>query len=738
MSYNSAVMPRQILLVALTLLALVSAVIRLRDNLRPFTIASYLKTDHPVRIAYERYRASYDDENSAFLLLIASSPLLDGSRLFLTDRDIHQKLVTIDGIEAVRSISEAEYLVIEDDDWDLAPFFNEEQPGPLVPEALRLIREDSLFQNSMLSADGTAWLTQITFTPNLPAERTVMARLYAVADEIEASHPDLQAHWMGAKIFKDHFVTEVIRSQKRISPLLFCLIGLCLFAIFRRPSTVLSCLHLIVLAYTLMLHFILTVERGLGPFSAYALFFVVIIATSDLVHYFFAWNQFAHLPLRQRIKTVHRQILVPCLLTSLTTGATFFTLAFSKVALVANFGLYCAVGCVLCFILTFVYLPFFLKIFKVGAKTPAFRPTGLPLLGNWISAHRKGGYALFLLSTLVFILLLNRLTVDDNLRHKFTSHHPVTQAAEAFENAFGFLSTVDIILKPTQASILDPELYAHLASLDQAFRQVEDVASIKSLYHFQRYVKSLGAPELEEELLETLLDEGLAAEYLNTQRNELRNVVFLRHSGFRALKPALAQLDAVFREPRFASQFKAEIAGVTAIRTTVLGQIFSGFVSSFGYSFLILWLVFALTFRSLPWATLAMIPNLYPLLAIGGLMALLEIPVDSNLVILVCATLGLAVDDTVHFLYAFNKEQDKGVSYNQALSAAYARTGGALIGTTTIFVISTSSFFLSGLAFFRQVGGLLMVAMVLALATDLLLLPLLLSRKKQAWGEQDG
>ncbi len=720
-------------LLAVTAVIVIHTVDQVKTHLQPFTIANYLAPEHPARLAYERYREHYDDECYAYLLFESQSPLALETDFSFMDFNIASWVENVPGVEAVQALSRIQYLNDPMGEEPMASFFPR---GRLSEEGSQLLRGDPLFGQTLLAEDREAWLMGITFHQSLEgkSEQLALRELFAVVERVESQFPQLSVHALGGKVAKYHFVREVIRSQRLLNPLLFLLIALSLWVLLRSLRVMLGALHLLLLAYALMMLLIIANEGGLGPYSAYALFFITVVGTSDLVHLLTASGEYAHLPLEDQLSAARARVFKPCGLTTFTTFFTFIALTFSDIALVSNFGWYCALGTLLCFFLTFYYFPFFLRVFSLSPQ-----PSREWIHGSWFRTATRGRryrrlvLGGFLLAALFFFGGVTRLHLDDDFNRKFSPSHALSKATSTFEEKFKFSGTLDLVVQPQDLRILDPDLSFALASLQKELAELPNITTVKSVESFRGHVRNRIPTALEDQrlVLEMFLEDGVLDPYVRVDDNEARFVLFVRSIAYSEIAETLASVKKLMENDAYRRFLSGELLGMVTIRTVVLGQIFRGFIVAFGSSFVVLWAVFLGTFRSPRWATLAMVPNLFPLLAIGGLMGIFGVAVENNLVILVCTTLGIAVDDTLHFLVAARRNLDAGLGHEEAMEQAQAQTGTALVATTAIFVISVSCFFLSELTFFRHIGLFLMVAMTLALASDLLLLPLILPRLKK-------
>jgi hypothetical protein len=124
-----------------------------------------------------------------------------------------------------------------------------------------------------------------------------------------------------------------------------------------------------------------------------------------------------------------------------------------------------------------------------------------------------------------------------------------------------------------------------------------------------------------------------------------------------------------------------------------------------------------------------MIPNFIPLLAVGGLMSVSGMSFDINLIVMIALILGIAVDDTTHFLYHLQAGLDREMTMSEAVHYAVKESSVALTSTTAIFVLTLPTFFLTNVLMFNQVAIILILSLILGLAGDMIVLPAILAVK---------
>ena len=175
-----------------------------------------------------------------------------------------------------------------------------------------------------------------------------------------------------------------------------------------------------------------------------------------------------------------------------------------------------------------------------------------------------------------------------------------------------------------------------------------------------------------------------------------------------------------------AGHVRAQFTGIMPLIETVQEMILDDLVRSFGTAFLLITLVMIAVVRSLPTAVVAMIPNMFPVVAAFGLMGWLAVPVDIVSLMTASVALGIAVDDTIHFLASYRRQCAEGSDPVAAVRGAIHHCGRAMLQTTVIcglgLLVFAASSFIPTYHFGLMMCGLL----VAALAGDLLLLPALL------------
>ena len=158
----------------------------------------------------------------------------------------------------------------------------------------------------------------------------------------------------------------------------------------------------------------------------------------------------------------------------------------------------------------------------------------------------------------------------------------------------------------------------------------------------------------------------------------------------------------------------------------MLQSLFKSQIQTIGVVVLILFMMFLVLFRNLKIALVAIVVNTTPVFVIFGFMGWMNIPLDMMTITIAAISIGIAVDNTIHYIYRFKEELNQGRNLKDAMFNSHGSIGRAMFYTTTIIMIGFSVLVLSNFLPTIYFGLLTLIAMFMAILSDLLLLPVLL------------
>jgi predicted RND superfamily exporter protein len=479
---------------------------------------------------------------------------------------------------------------------------------------------------------------------------------------------------------------------------------------------------------------------GLGgnPFNAVVVpVLLVMVGFTDGVHMMvqIRRHRAAGLPPKEATRTAIHEVGLACWLTSLTTGIGFGSLMLAHHELVREFGTSCVIGVLATFIAVVMIVPL--------------------ASASWLgrNVHRGHGHNLvdkhlwrlslvidmvlarprtFGLAGIVLTLILGMVTLTLRPDQRRTSGLPSSteeaQALAHIDKVFGGMETAQILVKwspevPDGAG----EIGDVVAEVESAMREEPLLGSPLSLSRLLAALPGEGAIADRMSLIE-LLPPPLKRGYYVPENREAIVTFRVQDIGIAAYSEVFERLQARLDEIVAAHPgFRWEFEGSAARRWRDLYQIVMDLATSLGTASLIIFVVLAVAYRSVRIGLISVTPNLFPLVATGTALVCLGQNLELVSVCSFTVCLGIAVDDTIHFLTRFREEQALGGSRDAAIRRAFVGVGTALVMTTVVLILGFATAMLSDSRAHQIFAAMGIMTIGTALFADLLFLPALLS-----------
>lgn len=430
-----------------------------------------------------------------------------------------------------------------------------------------------------------------------------------------------------------------------------------------------------------------------------------------------------------------QQVGLACFLTSLTTAIGFGSLMLADSEWVQQFGLCSTAGVLLCFISVVTVIPL-ASMSWLGDKIHLGQENSLidrnlSRIGGLIHIvlrYQKPVAACAIISTIALAGISLTLKPDQRQSDGLPQEAEATQALMHVDKKFGGLefSRIDIFWNE-QISSDAPEVLKVVNEVDDLLRKEELIGHPLSIRNLIDAQPGSGPAEERISLLELLPPPLKLAFFKPAERNA--TVTFrVQDLGIAAYGPVFQRIEAglLAINERYPN-FQATLDGDAVWRWKNLYQIVVDLAASLGTASIIILVVLAIVFRSIRLGLISIVPNLFPLAFTGAYLAFAGYNLEIVMVCNFTICLGIAVDDTIHFMTRFIEENAKTEDSHEAIQAAFTGVGTALIMTTAVLVAGFSIVTLSDARdhhIFAIMGALTIGA---ALFCDLVFLPALLA-----------
>ena len=696
------------------------------NGLTKTTLLDEFDKSDPVLIKYKEFTKHFDYEKEISLIINKTNNQdLSFNDLEELNDHISSKLSLFRGISYY---SKLEDIKVPRFDQTLQRVFTEQiydkNLKKINKELWHKLRKLNSFSNYPLSKNKKSYLIKITLK-QMPRS-DIMLETKNIFKMIKEFNKNDKFHMsvIGVEPFRHSIYDEVFRGYLILLPIILVLIFIICFFIFKNLDSILLIFLTLGFSFGTTASLIYTIDRHFSPFSSFSLLFVFVIGTSDIIHLL------ADLRESKSIELSLKNIYRPCLITSLTTFIGLFALIFSSFNTLQNFGLYGSIGIFVCFIITFHILPTlldsrFLMKFKKRILSTQLKQKNINIqfLEKLINKPKT---ILSFTSLLIFTLVLNTLNIrfEDDFYKKFKPDHPISTAIEKIQKDFGHIGSIDLLID--KSSLGEKSFKLFLKKVES----IPQVMSIKSSQSLKDDLKVL--------IKETSISNKLYsyhslinlpfsfASKLNPQKERI--IIQLADLSVETVIEAKRKIEQIIIKNKLSESHIIEVSGFSLIRTHFVNTLKNSYLTSLQISLILIFIVFLIYFKDTKIATLAMLPNLVPVLSITAIMGYFNISADMNLPLICSVALGLCVDDTIHFLHQFKLNTSKGLPVSESITQALKKVSLALITTTVILSASLLIFSFGKIQLFSQLGILMTVCALVALFFDLIVLPILIKK----------
>ena len=500
---------------------------------------------------------------------------------------------------------------------------------------------------------------------------------------------------------------------------------------------------------------------------------LMIISISLMVHLIVRYQELGifnkEINQKDLVNKTLRQMFLPCLYTALTTIAAFASLIVSDIKPIIDFGLIMVIGISITFIFAFVFFGSSLSIIKKEyLDLGSDKSKNITLYMH--SFVENYPIPILISSVIIFafsVLGISQLTVENKFIDYFKPSTEIYKGLSLIDQKLGGTATLDVIIDAPESEdediditfddefddfgeILEDEIdqqgywfnsdnLFYLETIHDYLENRPEIGKVLSVSSGIKLAEIANSGErltdLELTLLRKLLPEDIESQllsaYITNDDNQVRLSARVIESYEGLNRKELISSVKYDLENKFnISEDKYKLTGISVIYNNLLQSLFGSLIGSIGIVFLSIFVMFLFLFKSIKLASIGMIPNFLAAGAVIGTIGLTGIPLDVMTVTVAAVSIGMGVDNTIHYIFRFKKEFLESNDYLKSTKNTHATIGRALFYTSTtivlgFLVLATSNF--SPTVFF---GIFTSLSMIMAIIGSLFLLPVLLTKLK--------
>ena len=451
----------------------------------------------------------------------------------------------------------------------------------------------------------------------------------------------------------------------------------------------------------------------------------------------------------------------PILYTVLTTVIAFLSLIFSEIKPIIDFGWMMTLGLITSFIITFTLLPSLINF--VPKESISLKKYNDSFITNFFAKISQNNHKLILIITSLVIVLsligISRLEVENSFINYFSKKTEIYKGMKLIDEKLGGTTPLEVILKfpKNEKSKVDDEdefedweneddqndekywftkdkidkissVHNYLDSLPQvgkvlSFSSIIDVAT---LLNNNKPLGTLEMGVLYSKIPETIKTE-IIDPYISIKDNEARiNLRIIDSQENLRRNDLIKKINFDLKNKIGLKEEEFKLAGVLILFNNLLQSLFKSQILTLGLVMIGIFAMFLILFKNIKLSLIGVVPNFIAAFFILGIIGLLEIPLDMMTITIAAITIGIAVDNSIHYIYRFKEEFNSLKDYKKTLILCHSTVGRAILNTSITIVFGFSILVLSKFIPTIYFGIFTGLAMLLAMISVLTLLPSLI------------
>ncbi|EJE4688277.1 MMPL family transporter [Vibrio parahaemolyticus] len=623
----------------------------------------------------------------------------------------------------------------------------------LTPERISKVKSIALsepvLKSALVSEKGD--VTVVNITVQLPEmDKTaeveeVVSSINAMIDRYQRAYPDVTFHKAGIIAMNHAFMTAAQDDSSTLVPIMLVVILVFLTIMLRSILSVIA--TLIVIIGSVMAT--MGISGWAGMFLSTATVnvptLIMTLAVADCVHVIATMRQSMKNGFT-KAQSIERSIalnFVPILITSVTTAIGFLMMNMSDSPVLRDFGNLSALGVMVACFLSVTLLPALLKLLPIHVKmeTSQDQKHVMDRLGDFVVSQRRALLPLSVAVIVVCASLIPLNKVNDESVEYFGQRNEFRQAADFMEERISGMTNISIAIKTNESQgIAAPDFLNTIGEFSSWLRdqpETDHVATLADVY--KRLNKNMHGDDEAYYLLPQ--ERELAAQYLllyemslpygldlnnqiNVDKSSIKMVLTVANLGSVELVDLENRIYQWFAE--HAPQYQV-VASSPSLMFAHIGETnMASMLSTLPITLVLISALLIFALRSVRLGLISLMPNIAPAVIGFGLWALISGEINLGLSVVVTLTLGIVVDDAVHFLSKYQRARREGQTAEQAVRYAFHTVGRALWITTVVLVAGFSVLAMSSFRLNADMGQLSAIVIFIALVVDFLFLPTLL------------
>ncbi len=706
-----------------------------------YLFENFFPKEDPVYTNYVQFRTSFDIDDRVISVAILADNGIFNADFISKSVEIESEIKEIEGVDKTISLGSLRIPIKTPLGWISNPVISK-NPEKIAADSLRLLSNEGV-AGQFISSDGKYYAIQVFIQDSLSdnENRHLVERIEAILDSTAMEYK------MAGFINTQVNYIRLLEAEVPFTSLLATIgLGLVLFFLYRSPRNALLITGTVFIGLLIFFGYLGMIGRALNVTSTLFTTIMVFVGVSDIIHLQAYFQKFLVKGLKpaQAAFEALNETWHNLFLTSATTAVGFLTFMSSSIPHIQTFGMDAAAGVIIAFLVVITLAP--ILMYK-------FPPQGLvferlqkekrwdKFLFNLYKSGKNNHKLILIITGLIVaisVISISQIEVNQKLSGNFSDDVKVKQDFDFFEENFGGVRAFEATIVPQEGrSILDLEVLEGIEKFEKWLGRQESLSTVISPAFWIKTLQfsvsggrddNFRLPADEAGLEYVLLNDRSTnkAAFVNEEENIGRFAARMKDIG-RLEAEALNEEVVLWLQDSLPNDvFDLNITGSAVLidknNSNITGEMFY----SLSLAFIIISILMALLFRSLRMVIISILPNLIPLIAVGGFMGLAGIPINAATSLIFTIGFVIAIDDTIHFLTRYRKEFQVSNNLEMSLKNTLMYTGRAVVQTSLILFVGYGVMMFSDFVEIAYHAILVAVTLLFALLSDIFLLPAIL------------
>ena len=705
---------------------------------------------------------------------VLNAPLFESSDLPLIEKIKNIQYIVTPGIEINRALNELKNspvykkLIINEDatTFGIVVYIKDNK------EYLSALKANKIFldkqQNSKLSEkDLKEFESKNKILEKLKKEHNKNLEIYniEIRSHISKYKNIADINLSGIPMIADDLISFVKKDITVFGSGVFIFIIITLWFIFRDFRWVIFPLLSCLLSIAIMVGMLGYLNWKVTVISSNFISIMLILTMEINIHYVERYKQLqAEFPKKKENYLTYlttTKIFTPILYAVLTTALAFLSLIFCDIKPVIDFGWMMTLGLFISLFVSMILLPYLIIKFKPKA-TPIHESKESKLAEIFSSIALNQRFLVLAFSTIILILSiygLTKLKVENSFINYFDKKTEIYQGMKLIDEKLGGTTPLEIILKfkdsDSKSNKNDDDFFQdsdsneykdsywftnfrvnNIVNVHQYLETLPEIGKVLSFYSVLQLGEKINDNKklgpLEMAILYSKLPDdikkSIVTPYVSIENNEARISLRIIDSNPNLnRKELLIKIQKDLEEKLNLNKDEFKITGILVIFNNLLQSLFDSQIKTLGMTFAGIFILLLILFKSLSWSIVAAIPNFTAALFILGSLGLFNIPLDMMTITIASISVGIAIDNSIHYIYRFREEFKINKNYKKTIEICHKSVGKAIVNASLTIVFGFSILIFSNFIPSIYFGIFTGLAMLTAMTLVLTLMPQLIA-----------